>query len=70
MDYDQFQYSDGRRVETPSQLSAADMGTIVQLMAELRELTLSRRSFEAATDLLRRFGGEIDSPMLVPADAR
>lgn len=48
-------------------LDARDIETLSSLMRELRDLTLSRRSFIAASELLRRFG-ETDGPRLVPAD--
>jgi hypothetical protein len=49
-------------------LTAEETATIAELMRELRDVTLSRRSFLAASDFLRRFAGETESPMLVPAD--
>ncbi len=49
-------------------LDARDVETLSSLMRELRELTLSHRSFTAASEMLRRFG-ETDGPRLVPADA-
>jgi hypothetical protein len=46
-------------------LSAADVETMIKLMAELRELTLSRASYIAASDFLKRFGQDADSSALV-----
>ncbi len=49
-------------------LSQEDVTDLVSLMTELRELTQSRRTYSKATEFLRRFNGEINSPSLVPAD--
>jgi hypothetical protein len=50
-------------------LSAADVQTMTKLMAELRELTLSRASYIAASDFLKRFGYDADSSALVRPEA-
>lgn len=50
-------------------LDARDIAMLSALMFELRDITQSRRSFTAASDFLRRFGAETQSPRLVPADA-
>lgn len=49
-------------------LTAEELAAIAELMRELRDVTLSRRSFLAASDFLRRFAGETQGPVLVPAD--
>ena len=50
-------------------LDARDVVVLSSLIRELRDLTQSRGSFAAASDFLRRFGAETESPRLVPADA-
>ena len=42
---------------TTAALDARDRLILVELLKELRELTLSRRSHAAATEYLRRLGG-------------
>jgi hypothetical protein len=69
MDYDEIYWSEGSGRPQASALTPAEIGTMVRLLAELRDLTLSRQSFEAASDFLRRFGGEVESPSLVRAEA-
>ena len=49
-------------------LSAADIQAIARLMLELRELTQSRGSFVAASNLLKRFGYEADGKSVVDPD--
>ena len=49
-------------------LDAREIETLSVLMRELRDLTMSRRSFTAASDLLRRLGAETESPRLVAVD--
>jgi hypothetical protein len=49
-------------------LSAEEIREMNELMYELRSLTLSRRTFKAATSFLTRFAGETSPPSLVPAD--
>jgi hypothetical protein len=46
-------------------LTAADIEVLSRLMLELREITLSRSSYLAATDFLKRFGFDTDSSTLV-----
>jgi len=50
-------------------LSAAEVETMAKLLAELRELTLSRGSYIAASDFLKRFGCDTDSSGLVRPEA-
>jgi hypothetical protein len=58
------------RVSRPTivQLPVEDIEQIATLMRELRDTTLSRRTFAAATLFLRRYAGETDSPTLVCDD--
>jgi len=49
-------------------LDAGEVATLSALMRELRDVTLSRRSFSAASAFLHRLGGEAERPRLVPAD--
>ena len=46
-------------------LSADEVGTLSALMQDLRDLTQSRRTFAAASDLLSRLTTENDHPHLV-----
>jgi len=58
-----------RRSRAPTvMLDAEEVATLSALMEELRDSTQSRRSFCAASTFLRRFGAEVESPRLVPAD--
>lgn len=50
---------------TGAAFSATDVETMTQLMLELRELTLSRGTYLAATDFRKRFGIDADSSALV-----
>lgn len=50
-------------------LDACDMAVLSSLMLELRDITQSRRTFQATSAFLRRLGAETDGPRLVPADA-
>ena len=58
----------GRRLTPNLILDAQDVAMLSALMRELRDLTPSRRSFRAASALLRRLGAETESPRLVAAD--
>lgn len=49
-------------------LSAEEIRELSELMYELRSVTLSRRTYRAATTFLTRFAGETSSPSLVPSD--
>ncbi|MDX2155019.1 MAG: hypothetical protein SFW09_00800 [Hyphomicrobiaceae bacterium] len=46
-------------------LTGSDIEAIAKLMCELREVTLSRGTYVAASDFLRRFGYDADSSALV-----
>ncbi len=54
---------------SPASLSSEDVESLARLIAELRELTLSRGSYAAATDFLKRFGYEADAHVLVRPEA-
>ena len=49
-------------------LTAGEIVVLASLMREHRETTLSRYTFSATSQFLRRFAGEERSPSLVPAD--
>jgi hypothetical protein len=49
-------------------LTADETASIAELMRELRDTTLSRRTFLAASDFIKRFTGSTDGSMLVPGD--
>jgi hypothetical protein len=48
---------------------AREVAVLSSLMKELRDVTQSRGTFSAASEILRRIGAEFESPRLVPADA-
>lgn len=52
-------------VNSAIRIDAEDIARIAAMMRELRDLTLSRRTFADATRFLRQFAGERDSPCLV-----
>ncbi len=49
-------------------LPQEDIEQIAALMRELRDITLSRRTFAATTRFLRHYAGETNSPTLVSDD--
>ena len=55
-------------VTSGTYLNADEIGILVGLMQELRDLTLSRRSFAAASEIIARFTGEADISHVVPVD--
>ena len=65
MEYNQFPAERRDHYAAGAALSAADIETMTRLMIELREVTLSRKTFAAATDFLRRFGIDADGTSLV-----
>lgn len=50
-------------------LSAEDVNAMIRLMQELRDVTLSRGTFTAASDFLARLGDAAAAPSLVRHDA-
>ncbi len=58
-------YGDVTTGPTGQYLSAEDVGQMVALIKELREVTLSRKSFTAANAFLARFTSEDVVPELV-----
>ena len=50
---------------TGQYLSADEVGTLAALMRELRDVTQSRRTFAAASELLQRLTTETYQPNLV-----
>lgn len=69
MDYNEFSWERRNPDIVGTSLSAADVETIAKLMMELREMTLSRKTYAATTDFLRRFGIDVDASALVQPDA-
>lgn len=65
MDHTDFSWERRNPPRPAVELSAEDIETIARLMLELRDITLSRASYQAATDFLKRFGFDIDSGALV-----
>jgi hypothetical protein len=65
MEFNEFSWE--RRTPSPAgaTLSATEIETAARLLAELRELTMSRATYLAATDLLKRLGYEADRAALV-----
>jgi hypothetical protein len=68
MDYNEFSGERRGPNVCGTSLSAADVETMAKLMMELREITLSRRTYAAATDFLRRFGTDVSASALVESD--
>ena len=69
MDYNEFSWERSPQISSGAALSASDIETIARLMLELRDTTLSRSTYTAATDFLKRFGVDIDSSALVRPEA-
>jgi hypothetical protein len=69
MEYNEFSWERRSPLGAGAALSAADVEMITKLMLELRELTLSRASYIAASDFLKRFGYNADSSALVCPEA-
>jgi len=69
MDYNEFSWERRNADVSGTSLSAADIETMAQLMMELREITLSRQTYAATTDFLRRFGIAVDASSLVEPEA-
>jgi hypothetical protein len=65
MDYNEFSLDRQRPPGEAAHLSAEDVATLSRLMLELRDVTLSRASYLAATDFLKRFGFDADGATLV-----
>ena len=51
--------------ETFHALSAAELGQLAHLLAELKETTQSRATYAAATAFLKRLGANFDDATLV-----
>lgn len=69
MEYNEFSWERQRSLGSGAALSAADIEAMTKLMVELRDLTLSRASYVAASDFLKRFGHDADSSSLVRPEA-
>jgi hypothetical protein len=65
VEYREFSWEGQRPSQSHAELTAADIEVLSRLMLELREITLSRSSYLAATDFLKRFGFDTDSSTLV-----
>jgi len=65
VDYNEFSWERRNVSGSATELSAAEIETILRLMLELREITLSRASYSAATELLKKFGYDVDTGALV-----
>jgi len=65
MDYNDFSWERHNASRQSAELTSADREAISRLLIELRDLTLSRGTYIAATDFLKRFGSEADSVNLV-----
>lgn len=68
MDHNGFSWERHSTSSAANQLSDEDIETISRLMLELREVTLSRSTYLAATAFLKRFGFDTDSSTLVRPD--
>lgn len=69
MELNEFSWERQRSLSTGAALSADDIEAMTRLMVELRDVTLSRASYVAASDFLKRFGHDVDSSALVRPEA-
>lgn len=69
MEYSEFAWERHQPRDAGLALSATDVETMARLMSELRDLTLSRASYIAASDFLKRFGCDTDGSALVRPEA-
>lgn len=69
MEFNEFTWERQSPLGASVTLSAADVETMTKLMSELREMTLSRATYIAASDFLKRFGFDTDSSSLVRPEA-
>ena len=69
MEYSEFTWERQPPLGASVTLSATDVETMTKLMSELREMTLSRATYIAASDFLKRFGSDTDSSALVRPEA-
>lgn len=65
MEYNEFTWERQPPLGASVTLSATDVEAMTKLMTELRELTLSRATYIAASDFLKRLGSDADSSSLV-----
>lgn len=65
MEYSEFSWERQQPLSAGAALSVADIELMTKLMAELRDLTLSRQSYMAASNFLKRFGQDADASVLV-----
>lgn len=69
MDCNGFSWERRAPAVTGASFSATDVETMTRLMWELRELTLSRATYLATTDFLKKFGIDTDSSALVEPES-
>lgn len=65
MDYNELSWERQNSSRSTTELSALEIETMSRLMLELRDLTMSRTSYLAATEFLKKFGIDVDSNSLV-----
>ena len=69
MEFNEFSWERQRSLSSGAALTAADIEAMTRLMVELRDLTLSRASYVAASEFLKRFGYDVDASSLVRPEA-
>jgi hypothetical protein len=69
MEFNEFSWERQQPIRPGASLSATDIEAMARLLAELKEVTLSRGTYLAATTFLKRFGYEVDSSALVSPEA-
>lgn len=69
MQYVEHVYQQHRHDDVGTTLTSAEVSLLADLIAELRELTLSRATYRAATEMLKRFGRDVDVSALVMPEA-
>ncbi|MEZ5857199.1 MAG: hypothetical protein R3D67_21595 [Hyphomicrobiaceae bacterium] len=65
MEHTEYNWERHQSLNAGATLTTEDIEAIARLMAELKELTLSRGSYEAASDFLKRLGYDGNDDVLV-----
>ncbi len=69
MEFNEFSWERQQPIRPGASLSSADIEAMARLLAELKEVTLSRGTYVAATSFLKRLGYEVDTASLVRPEA-
>ena len=65
MEHTEFNWGQPRPLDAGATLTPEDIAAMARLMAELKELTLSRGSYQAASEFLKRLGFDGKDDVLV-----